>query len=61
MAKPDKPEEGLIETGKPDDPAKQENQDTRLDQLQPDGRRSPDQDDKNPALDTTKEAGQGAG
>lgn len=61
MADQKHPDEALAETGKPDDPAKQENPDTRLDQLQPEPDREALPDDRDPALQTTREAGQGTG
>jgi hypothetical protein len=61
MAKRRKPDEGLIETGKPSDPAKKENPDTREDQLQAEDQRTPQAGDNDPALETTRQAGQGTG
>jgi hypothetical protein len=57
------PKDKLIDTGTPGDPAKEENPDTRLDQLRP--YHCPDdpapKDDQDPVLETTREAGQGSG
>lgn len=60
MAKQDKPKDDLIETGKPDDPAKKENLDTKEEQLQAQDERTPQQGDNDPALTTTRQAGQGS-
>lgn len=59
MAKQPKPDDKLIETGKPDDPAKKENMDTREEQYQAQEERTPQQGDNDPALTTTRKAGQG--
>lgn len=60
--KPKKPDDGLVETGKPDDPAKQENPDTRLEQLKPFKRPGQhEEQDEDPALETTRIGGQGTG
>lgn len=57
-----KPDDGLAETGKPDDPAKRENPDTRLEQLKPFKKPGqPEEQDKDPALETTRIGGQGTG
>jgi hypothetical protein len=61
MAKRPKSDEGLVETGKPGDPAKKENPDTREEQLQAEDQRKPQPGDKDPALETTRQAGQGTG
>jgi len=60
---PDKPKPDLAETGKPDDPAKRENPDTRLDQLKPFRKpgKPEEEADKDPALETTRIGGQGTG
>ncbi|MGE5490489.1 MAG: hypothetical protein ACM31P_04305 [Actinomycetota bacterium] len=60
MANPPKPDDQLADTGKPDDPAKQDNLDTRMDQIRKDDETAR-QDDNDPALQTTREAGQGSG
>ena len=57
----DKPDAPLAETGKPDDPARKENPDTRDDQLKPFADKNSDKDDQDPALETTRKAGQGSG
>lgn len=58
-----KPDDKLADTGKTDDPAKKDNPDTREDQMKP--YRKPDEHDSrqddDPALETTRKAGQGSG
>lgn len=61
MGKVRKTKDGLVETGKPDDPAKRENPDTREEQLQAENPLTPQQGDNDPALETTRQAGQGSG
>lgn len=60
MAKQPKPDEALAETGKPDDPARKDNPDTRDDQLEPFADEQSEKDDQDPALETTRKAGQGS-
>lgn len=63
MTDQSKPDDKLADTGKPDDPAKKENPDTREEQQKPfkkpDDREAKKEDD--PALETTRKAGQGGG
>ena len=61
MAKQLQSGDGLIQTGTPDDPAKKENPDTREEQLQAENDKTPQQGDNDPALETTRQAGQGSG
>lgn len=60
MGNPSKPDEQLTDTGQPGDPAKEDNLDTRLEQLKRDDEEAK-RDDNDPALQTTREAGQGSG
>lgn len=63
MSNPTRPDDKLADTGRPDDPAKRENHDTRESQQQPYHQPDdpPSPDDTDPALETTRKAGQGAG